>query len=440
MPRDYGTGQPPVRVLVTGCSSGLGRAVAEHLAARGMRVFAAMRDVSASEDLFGDDERVHALPLDMGSDASVAAAYAAVDDLAGGVDVVVANAGVELRGPLEAVSADELAWQLETNVVGTHRVVRAALPAMRTRRRGHVVIVSSIVGRAARPLLGAYCASKFALEGLAEALYLEMSPFSVAVSLVEPGRFPSRLSLNGRDATGWNRRDDPYDSHALTVRDALAALETPDYAPSPRMTADAVHRLITAPRPPFRLPVGVDADTTVALLGEHRFDRYARLFTPATDREGDGRTSHDLGDEEITALLSDENLAVLTTLLPDDQPQTHVVWIDYDGRHLLVNSEIHRQKYLNMRINPKVTITLIDRDDPHHFAEIRGRVVGFDHEPAARNHIDQLSRKYRGRDYDSAMIRSARVIARIAPIRIVRVKGSRIRSSAPGGPVTERME
>ncbi|MDX3103358.1 SDR family NAD(P)-dependent oxidoreductase [Nonomuraea angiospora] len=429
----------PPRVLVTGCSSGLGRMTARHLAAHGMTVFAAMRTVSAAEEL-ADGGRIHVLPLDMGSDSSVADAYAAIDDLAGGVDAVVANAGVELRGPLEATSAEELAWQLETNVVGTHRVIRAALPAMRARGQGRVVVVSSIVGRAARPLLGAYSASKFALEGLSEALHLEMSPFGVTVSVLEPGRFPSRLSLNGRDAEGWKRDGGPYDAQAATVRDAVAALEPPGYDPRPESVAEAVRRLLMTPRPPFRMTVGLDADATATLLGRHRFDRYARLFAPATGQDGDPATPSGLLDEEVTALTSREHLAVLTTLLPGGRPQTHVVWIDHDGRHLLVNTELHRRKYLNMKADPHVTVTLIDRSDPHHFVEIRGRVAGFEHEPDAREHIDALSRKYRGHDYDPATVRSARVVARIAPVRIVRVSGSRIRSSVPGGPVTERTE
>jgi PPOX class probable F420-dependent enzyme len=110
------------------------------------------------------------------------------------------------------------------------------------------------------------------------------------------------------------------------------------------------------------------------------------------------------------------NFAALTTLLPDGQPQTHVMWVGADDEHVLINTEVHRQKYKNVRRDPRVTVTIIDRDNPYRYAEVRGRVVDEVRGEAARAHIDELSRKYTGKDYGTT-IQSERVILRIRPER-----------------------
>ena len=122
-------------------------------------------------------------------------------------------------------------------------------------------------------------------------------------------------------------------------------------------------------------------------------------------------------DPDVRTLLDRPNFAAFTTMLPSGLPSTHVMWVGHDDRHVLVNTEIGRKKYGNVKNDPRVCVTVIDRDDPYHYAEIRGRVVDTVTGPDARAHIDELSRKYRGEDYDPAAIRTERVILRIEPER-----------------------
>jgi PPOX class probable F420-dependent enzyme len=122
-------------------------------------------------------------------------------------------------------------------------------------------------------------------------------------------------------------------------------------------------------------------------------------------------------DDRIKALADGPNFAAFTTLLPDGFPMTHVMWVSADDDHVLINTEVHRQKYRNVSRDPKVAVTIIDREDPYRFAEVRGTVVEAVTGPEARASIDELSMKYRGRPYSAENITSERVILRIAPTR-----------------------
>jgi PPOX class probable F420-dependent enzyme len=121
-------------------------------------------------------------------------------------------------------------------------------------------------------------------------------------------------------------------------------------------------------------------------------------------------------DDEVKALAQDKNFGVFTTMLPTGQPMTHVMWVDADDDYILINTEIHRQKYKNIVHDPRVAVAIVDRDNPYHYAEVRGRVVGEVTGPAARAHIDELSQKYMGAPYGNP-ITSERVILQIAPDR-----------------------
>src|SRR3954468_20344582 len=160
-------------VLITGSSSGIGRAVAERFAALGWRVFASMRRPEAGEPLrvraAAAGWRLETPTLDVTDDASVRAAVDGVLASTGGrLDALVNNAGYYALGPLEETSPDELRAQLDTNVVGVHRVTRAVLPAMGARRAGAIVTLGSVSGLVALPIAGPYHASKWALEGMIE--------------------------------------------------------------------------------------------------------------------------------------------------------------------------------------------------------------------------------------------------------------------------------
>ena len=121
---------------------------------------------------------------------------------------------------------------------------------------------------------------------------------------------------------------------------------------------------------------------------------------------------------KVKELARADNFAALTTLLPDGHPQTQVMWVDADEDHLLINTEVHRQKYKNVERDPRVTLTIWEKEDPYSFVEVRGEVVEKVKGPEAREHIDELSYKYHGRAYGNT-VKSERVILRIAPLRQV---------------------
>jgi NAD(P)-dependent dehydrogenase (short-subunit alcohol dehydrogenase family) len=175
-------------VFVTGASSGIGRASAVELASRGHRVFAGARRAPLLDELARSSPGIVALPVDVTDPASVKAAAAQVDDATGGrgVDVVVNAAGYALVGPVEVLSSEAIEHQFATNVFGVLEVTRAFLPRMRERRSGRVINVSSVVGRFVLPGMGAYSASKFALEALSDALRMELADLGVSVVLIEP--------------------------------------------------------------------------------------------------------------------------------------------------------------------------------------------------------------------------------------------------------------
>ena len=131
----------------------------------------------------------------------------------------------------------------------------------------------------------------------------------------------------------------------------------------------------------------------------------------------DNKNYQDL-HSKVVELARGKNFAALSTLLPGGHPQTQVMWVDADDEHLLINTEVHRQKFKNVERDPRVTITIWEREDPYRFVEVRGEVVGKVKGPTARDHIDKLSHKYHGRPYGTK-VRSERIILRIAPLRQV---------------------
>ena len=124
-------------------------------------------------------------------------------------------------------------------------------------------------------------------------------------------------------------------------------------------------------------------------------------------------------DQQLRTIASEgRNFGVLTTQMPDGSFQSQVLWVDADDEHLLVNTEVDRQKHRNVQRNPRVTLTVIDAANPYHYAEARGRVVGEERGPRARAHIDELAQRYTGGPYDAAAIKTERVILRIEPERL----------------------
>jgi NADP-dependent 3-hydroxy acid dehydrogenase YdfG len=172
-------------VLITGCSTGIGRATAERLAKRGLTVYATARRLESIEDLKAAGCRT--LALDVTDEASMQAAVAAVQQADGSVGALVNNAGYSQSGAVETIPMDELRRQFETNVFGLVRMCQLVLPGMRTAGRGRIVNLSSMGGKIVFPGGGAYHGTKFAIEAISDALRFEVRGFGVHVSIIEPG-------------------------------------------------------------------------------------------------------------------------------------------------------------------------------------------------------------------------------------------------------------
>jgi NAD(P)-dependent dehydrogenase (short-subunit alcohol dehydrogenase family) len=181
-------------VLITGCSTGIGRALAEEFARRGQRVFATARRVEALAGLEGDG--IEKLALDVTDAGSIARAVAHVIESAGRIDLLINNAGKNTAGPLCELPLDEVRGLFETNVVGLLAVTQAVFPHMARARRGRIVNIGSVVGILPTPFGGVYCASKSAVHMLSEVLRMEAAPFGVEVVLVQPGGVRSSISDN----------------------------------------------------------------------------------------------------------------------------------------------------------------------------------------------------------------------------------------------------
>jgi NAD(P)-dependent dehydrogenase (short-subunit alcohol dehydrogenase family) len=276
----------PRAILVTGSSSGIGHALARRFAERGWRVFATMRAPDGEGGRALRDEaaargwRLTTPALDVTRDDSVAAAVdAALAETAGRLDVLVNNAGYYTLGAVEELTPDELRAQLETNVVGVQRVTRAVLPAMRARRDGTVVTLGSISGRVAVPMSGAYTASKWALEGMIEALRLELLPFGVRVVLIEPGPYESALHVNEREAVASRSPGSPYAAIMAAYRRQSQAMRR---APLPGLV-DVIERAATSSSPRLRWPVGptsLTAGRLRALCPDFLYEWVMRLGFP----------------------------------------------------------------------------------------------------------------------------------------------------------------
>jgi NAD(P)-dependent dehydrogenase (short-subunit alcohol dehydrogenase family) len=240
------------RVLITGCSTGIGRAAAVELTKRGHDVVATARRPETIEDL----DVAQTLRLDVDDDASVAAAVRA----AGTLDALVKNAGFGVTGPVELLPIAEGRRIFETNFFGAVRMIQSVLPAMRERGSGTIVNVTSLAGRVAPPLDGFYSATKFALEGLSEALHYEVGHFGIRVRIVEPGIFETGFSGNvaryGLDTAPYDELDRQWEA----VRTKLVGGEE---APGPEAVAIAIADAIETDAPRLRWPIGADADLVI---------------------------------------------------------------------------------------------------------------------------------------------------------------------------------
>ncbi len=251
--------------LITGCSSGIGRATARYLAERGWRVYATARRPESVAGLAS--ETITPLALDVTLEASCAAAVDHVSRQAGRMDALINNAGYGVFGPLEDIPLQEARAQFETNVFGALRLCQLVIPAMRRQREGRIVNVSSIAGRIVAPSSGVYSASKFALEALSDALRVELRPWNIKVVLIEPG------SVNTHFADAAAGRARRISSEASPYAASLKNFEyyqgayTPA-APGPEVVAKVIYKALTArhPAPRYVGTPGIGWTVLLALL------------------------------------------------------------------------------------------------------------------------------------------------------------------------------
>jgi NAD(P)-dependent dehydrogenase (short-subunit alcohol dehydrogenase family) len=240
----------PRVVLVTGASSGIGLACATHLAGRGFRVYGTSRRAAAGSAALGD---VVMLTADVTDNASVEQAVATVLDLEGRLDIVVNNAGMGIAGPVENTSTEQAKGQFEVNFFGAFRVCRAVLPAMRRQHSGYIVNIGSIGGLLAIPYQSMYSASKFALEGLSEALRMEVRPFGIRVVIIEPGDHKTALTENRQfsEIPGATDAYNPSFEAAL-----LKTAHDEQSGPEPEQVARLLYRIVNQRHPRLRYTIG----------------------------------------------------------------------------------------------------------------------------------------------------------------------------------------
>lgn len=246
--------QPPVW-FITGCSTGFGLELAKQAILLGNRTVITARHPEKLEGYSATDN-VLVLKLDVTDSDEVAAAVKAAEARFGGIDVLVNNAGIGYFAAVEEGEPDQVRKMFEVNVFGLTRMIQAALPGMRKRRSGCIVNVSSLAGLRGMPSLGQYCATKFAVEGLSEALRQEVEPLGIRVMVVEPSGF--RTDWAGRSARSSVHQIDDYMATADHVREAIRA--SSGHQPGdPVRAAKSILAAVNSGTPPHHLLLGNDA-------------------------------------------------------------------------------------------------------------------------------------------------------------------------------------
>ena len=260
------TNGPRRVVLITGASSGIGRATAELLAARGHRVFGGVRAAATTRPLAG----VELVPLDVRDEASVKACVEGVHSRAGRTDVLINNAGVNLVGAVEETSVSQAQALFDTNVIAVLRMIQAVLPGMRRQGGGLIVNISSILGLIPAPFMGVYASTKHAVEALSESLDHEVRAFGIRVVLIEPHYVRTNLDASAAQAEGR------IDTYALQrQRTAAVITQETNTAPEPTLVAEEVLRSIEGPYR-MRRPLG-----RAVLLSRLRSLLPGRFFEPS---------------------------------------------------------------------------------------------------------------------------------------------------------------
>lgn len=253
--------------LITGASRGIGARIAEAALARGDAVVATSRSAQSVTQRLGTHDALLAVSLDVTDEAQARQAVGAALERFGRIDVLVNNAGYGLLGAVEEATADEVRSLYDTNVFGLLNVTRAVLPTLRAQRAGHVINISSLGGVQSSAGFGVYCSTKFAVEGLTEALHAELAPLGIHATVVEPGYFRTEF-LDTASLAISPRVVQDYAASAGAVREAARRIHR-NQPGDPVRLAQAILQLVDSPAPPLRLPLGTD--TLQAIADKHAF-------------------------------------------------------------------------------------------------------------------------------------------------------------------------
>ena len=264
--------------LVTGASSGIGKATALRLAALGFTVYAAARRVERMSDMA--DHGIHVESLDVTDDGSMVKVIDKIVSEHGRIDILVNNAGYGSYGAVEDVPIAEARRQFDVNLFGLARLTQLVLPHMRAQRDGYIVNISSMGGKIWEPLGGWYHAAKFAVEGLSDCLRAEVAEFGIKVVVVEPGSITSEWATISADNLEAISADTPYRGQAKLIARGLRKSDTSFLASEPEVVAEAIGKAVQRTKPRTRYPVGGGARTFLfahRVLTDRGFDRFIRL-------------------------------------------------------------------------------------------------------------------------------------------------------------------
>ena len=270
-------------VLITGCSTGIGRATAERLASKGLNVYATARRLESIADL--EQAGCKTLALDVTDEASMQAAVSAIEEADGAIGALVNNAGYSQSGAVETVPMDDVRRQFETNVFGLLRMCQLVLPGMRREGRGRIVNISSMGGRLVFPGGGAYHGTKYAVEAISDALRFEVRGFGIHVSIIEPGLIRTSFGETAHGSVP-QQQDGPYaEFNAAVAKTTAEAYSGPlaKLGAGPEAVAKVVERAITSRRPRTRYPVTASARFFLAqhaILPDRGWDALVRSSFP----------------------------------------------------------------------------------------------------------------------------------------------------------------
>jgi len=264
-------------VLITGCSSGIGKVTARRLTEAGHTVYATARRPETLTDLSAAG--AHVLALDVTDEESMAAAVKAVEAEHGSVGTLVNNAGYGLYGPVEEVAMSDVRREFETNVFGLGRLTQLVLPGMRATGRGRIVNISSMGGRIVFPTGGWYHASKYAVEALSDALRVEVAPFGVTVVLVEPGLIRTEFESVASSGLAPEAASGPYAQMRRSADEVMRQAYRSRAGAPPEAVADVIRKAVEARRPRTRYVVTPAAKAQVQLRrlgGDRVWDAFVR--------------------------------------------------------------------------------------------------------------------------------------------------------------------